>query len=96
MATAINLEPEMVEALDAMVTSGRFTSHDEAIRTALYPVQESDAAAEPLDADEMAWLADAIAEADADPDGGIPAEDVFAEMKQLCREDIKRHRAARR
>ena len=90
MATAIRLDQETVDALDAMVTSGRFRSHDEAIRTALYLVRENDAAAEPSDAEEMAWLAEAIAEADADPDGGLSAEEVFAEMKRLCREDLER------
>jgi Arc/MetJ-type ribon-helix-helix transcriptional regulator len=82
MATAIRLEQATVDALDAMVTRGRFTSHDEAIRTALHLVEERDAAAAPHDAEELAWLEQRIAEADADPHGGIPAEEVFAELRQ--------------
>lgn len=43
MATPLKLEPSTIAALDAVVASGRFPSHDEAIRTALYIVEEVDA-----------------------------------------------------
>ena len=35
-----------------------------------------------LEPDEAAWLRERIAEADADPDGGIPAEEVFRELRE--------------
>ena len=93
MATAIQLDPATVEALDAVVASGRFTSRDDAIRTALYIVEETEAeSSEALSPDEIALLEQRIAAADADPKGGFPAEEVFAELERLCIEDIEHQR----
>ena len=86
MVTAIRLEEiklqaTTVEALDQVVASGRFPSRDEAIRCALYLVQENDAADdEPLTPEEIAGIERGLADVAAGR--GIPIEEVRAEMER--------------
>lgn len=85
MATAISLEPATIEALDAIVARGRFSSRDEAIRTALYIVEEVDAADDaPLTSADIAGIERGLADVAA---GRVyTVDEVFDELERRCLE----------
>lgn len=85
MATAIPLEASTIEALDAIVARGRFSSRDEAIRTALYIVEEVDAADDaPLTPGEIAGIERGLADVAA---GRVyTVDEVFDELERRCLE----------
>lgn len=81
MATQLNLDPESELMIDNLVASGRFAERADVLRHGIrLAFDEDQQADEPLDPETLAMLEKRIAEANADPDGGIPAEDVFAEL----------------
>lgn len=91
MATQVKFDPETETLIDDLMASGRFADRVDVLRHGVWlAFNEDQLADEPLDAETIAELERRIAEADADPDGGIPAEEVFAEMKRLCLEDMER------
>lgn len=70
--------------IDKLVKSGGYASGSEVIRAGLRALQERDAAMERWLREEVVPVYDAY---ESDPSRGIPAEEVFA--------DIRRHHAAR-
>lgn len=94
MATQLKLDPETEALIDDLLASGRFSDRVEVLSHGIKLAH--DEADEPLDAETLAMLEERIAEADADPDGGTPAEEVFAEMERLCLEEMERARTAAR
>lgn len=83
MATQPKFDPETETLIDNLMASGRFVDRADVVRHGVWlAFNEDQAADEPLDAEGIAELERRIAEADADPDGGIPAEEVFAELRQ--------------
>ena len=81
MATQLKLDPETELLIDDLMASGRFADRTDVLRHGVRLAHDG-RADEPLSADHLALLERRIAEADADPDGGIPAEEVFAELRQ--------------
>lgn len=97
MATRLTLDPETEVLIDDLMASGRFADRVDVLRHGIRLAHDEDQAVdEPLDAETLAELERRIAEADADPDGGIPAEEVFAELERLCQEEMERGRNAAR
>ena len=87
MATAIPLEASTVEALDAAVASGRFSSRDVAIRTALHIVEETDSEhlEPPLTPEEIAGIERGLADIAA---GRVyDLDEVFDELERRCQEE---------
>lgn len=81
----LRIDPLLARDLDDLVATGRFVSREDAVRHAVRLIWDAEydtRLPEPLDAETMAILEERIAEADANPDGGIPAEEVFAELRQ--------------
>lgn len=75
---SFSLPSEHATFIDGLVASGAYASGSEVVRAGLRALQERDAAVEK-------WLRDVVAPAfdamKADPSRGIPAEDVFAEVR---------------
>ena len=92
MATQLKFDPETELLIDDLMASGRFTDRTEVLRHGIRLAHDEDHTDEPLSPEHLALLEQRIAEADADPDGGIPAEAVFAEMERLCLEEMDRRR----
>lgn len=82
MATQLKFDPETEVLIDDLMSSGRFADRADVLRHGVWlAFNEDQASDEPLDAAAIVELERRIAEADADPDGGIPAEEVFAELR---------------
>ncbi|GGK49699.1 ribbon-helix-helix domain-containing protein [Salinarimonas ramus] len=77
---AIEVEPRVAEALDQLVRTGRFGSRDAILQEGLRLVQGREAKLAELDA----AIARSLAEADAGL--GIPADEVFADLKARYRD----------
>jgi Arc/MetJ-type ribon-helix-helix transcriptional regulator len=78
MDNPADLGPATEAAIQDLIAEG-YASRDDVLRAgvaALRPIEE------PLDPETKAWLEKRIAEADADPDGGMLAEDFFRELRQ--------------
>ena len=73
-----SLPVEHTAFIDALVSSGAYASGSEVVRAGLRALQERDAAVERWLREEVAPVYDAMK---ADPARGIPAEQVFAELK---------------
>ena len=74
----ISLPAEHAVYIDGKVTSGAYASASEVVRAGLRALQERDEAVERWLRDEVAPVYDKMK---ADPSRGIPAEQVFAELK---------------
>ena len=81
-----SLPTEQANYIDNLVASGTFATSSEVIRAGLRALQERDAAVE-------RWLRDEVvpvmAAMQADPDRGIPADQVFDEIRMLHNERMK-------
>lgn len=80
-----SLSPEQAGYIDAQVASGAYATASEVVRAGLRALQERDAAVE-------RWLREEVVPAydawKADPSRAIPAEEVFAELRALHREQV--------
>ena len=90
MATQLQFDSETELLIDDLMASGRFADRVDVLRHGIRLAHDE----EPLDAETLALLEERVAAADADPDGGIPAEEVFAEMERLCLDEIEKQRRA--
>lgn len=73
-----SLPTEQARYIDTLVKSGSYASASEVVRAGLRALQERDAAVERWLRDEVAPVYDAMME---DPARGVPAEDVFSEIR---------------
>ena len=76
----ISLPAEQARYIDALVASGAYASASEVVRAGLRALQERNAAVERWLREEVVPVAAAM---QADPGRGIPAEQVFAEIRAL-------------
>jgi antitoxin ParD1/3/4 len=76
----VSLPAEQARYIDALVASGTYASASEVVRAGLRALQERDAAVERWLREEVVPTAAAM---QADPDRGIPADQVFAEIRAL-------------
>lgn len=74
----ISLPAEHTAFIDAKVASGAYASASEVVRAGLRALRERDEAVERWLTDEVAPVYDAMA---VDPNRGIPAETVFADIR---------------
>lgn len=74
----VSLPEEHSAYIDQMVASGAFASASEVVRAGLRALQEREAAVDRWLRDEVAPVYDAM---QADPDRGIPASQVFNELR---------------
>lgn len=81
-----SLPTEQASYIDALVSSGAYSTASEVVRAGLRALQERDAAVE-------RWLRDKVvpvaAAMQADPGRGIPAEQVFADLQALHAQRLK-------
>jgi antitoxin ParD1/3/4 len=81
-----SLPLEHTDFIDEKVSSGSYASASEVVRAGLRALQERDLAME-------RWLNKEVAEAydamKADPKRGIPAEEVFAELRARFKPQLK-------
>lgn len=75
-----SLSAERAGYIDAQVASGAYATASEVVRAGLRALQERDAVVERWLREEVVPVAAAM---DADPGRGIPAEEVFAELRAL-------------
>ncbi|WP_425403046.1 type II toxin-antitoxin system ParD family antitoxin [Hwanghaeella sp.] len=75
----ISLPDEHAAFVDKLVSSGAYASASEVIRAGLRALQERDAAVERWLREEVVQVYDAMQE---NPSRAIPAEDVFAEIRE--------------
>ncbi|MBX9699746.1 MAG: type II toxin-antitoxin system ParD family antitoxin [Acetobacteraceae bacterium] len=82
----VSLPPEQTRYIDALVASGAYATASEVVRAGLRALQERDAAVE-------RWLREEVVpafdEMQADPGRGIPAEQVFADIRALHAQRLK-------
>src|SRR5580698_6676990 len=84
-----SLPIEQAGYIDTLVASGTYASGSEVVRAGLRALQERDAAVEKWLREEVAPVYDAMK---ADPARGIPAEQVFAELKARHADRLKKKR----
>lgn len=82
----ISLPAEHTAFIDAKVASGAYASASEVVRAGLRALRERDEAVERWLRDEVAPVYDAMA---VDPDRGIPAETVFADIRARHAERLR-------
>lgn len=82
----ISLPAEHTAFIDAKVASGAYASASEVVRAGLRALRERDEAVERWLRDEVAPAYDAMA---VDPDRGIPAETVFADIRARHAERLR-------
>lgn len=82
----ISLPAEQASYIDALVASGAYATASEVVRAGLRALQERDAAIERWLRDEVVPVYDAM---QADPSRGIPADQVFAEIRALHAQRLK-------
>lgn len=75
----ISLPDGHAEFVDKLVASGAYATASEVVRAGLRALQERDAAVERWLREEVVPVYDAMQE---DPSRAIPAEDVFAEIRE--------------
>ena len=83
MATAPQLDPLTEVMINDLMASGRFAERTDVLRHGVKLAHDEDQLAhEPLDAETIALLEERLAEADANPEASLPAEQVFRELRQ--------------
>ena len=82
----ISLPPEQAEFIDAQVEAGAYASASEVVRAGLQALQERDAGIE-------AWLQGQVGPAfdamQANPERGVPADEVFRRVRDRHAERLK-------
>jgi putative addiction module CopG family antidote len=91
MARKYSVRPDLEAFVDQLVASGRYLCAAEAISDGLDLLKDQEVAREARRAELLASIDAAMADIDAN--GGIPAEDVFAEMEELIRSKESRDAA---
>lgn len=84
-----SLPSEHMTFIDQMVTNGNYATASEVVRAGLRALQERDTSTETWLAQEVAPAYDAIKE---DPDRGMPADQVFSDIRRYHAERQKAHR----
>jgi len=82
----ISLPTEQASYIDALVASGIYATASEVVRAGLRALQERDAVVERWLRDEVVPVA---ASMQADPSRGIPAEQVFADLRAFHAQRLK-------
>ena len=82
----ISLPTEQGRYIDGLVASGTYATASEVVRAGLRALQERDAAVERWLRDEVVPVAAAM---EADPGRGIPADQVFADLRALHAQRLK-------
>jgi antitoxin ParD1/3/4 len=77
---SFSLPAEQANYIDALVASGAYATASEVVRAGLRALQERDAAVERWLREEVVPVAAAM---QADPGRGIPADQVFADIRAL-------------
>ena len=83
MASRYTVPEDVEDIIDRLVGSGSYGGADEVIRTAMLALEMQES--ETVEISAELWAAIVEAQADIDKNGGIPAEDVFAEMEEIIR-----------
>jgi len=83
---SFSLPVEQADYIDNLVASGVYATSSEVIRAGLRALQERDAAVERWLRDEVAPVVTAMR---VDPARGIPADEVFAEIRALHAKRVK-------
>jgi len=83
---SFSLPVEQADYIDSLVASGTYATSSEVIRAGLRALQERDAAVERWLKDEVAPVVTAMR---ADPDRGIPVDEVFTEIRALHAKRVK-------
>ncbi len=83
---SFRLPVAQADYIDNLVASGAYATSSAVIRAGLRALQERDAAVERWLKDEVAPV---VAAMRADPARGIPADDVFAEIRALHAKRVK-------
>ena len=91
MAKTYTIRPDLEAFVDQLVASGRYLCAAEVISDGLDLLKDQEVAREARRAELLASIDAAMADIDAN--GGIPAEEVFAEMEELIRSKEKRDAA---
>jgi antitoxin ParD1/3/4 len=81
-----SLPAEQARYIDALVASGAYATASEVVRAGLRALQERDAAVQRWLREEVVPVAAAM---QADPHRGIPADQVFAEIRALHAQRLK-------
>jgi antitoxin ParD1/3/4 len=81
-----SLPAEQASYIDALVASGAYATASEVVRAGLRALQERDAAVQRWLREEVVPVAAAM---QADPRRGIPADQVFAEIRALHAQRLK-------
>jgi putative addiction module CopG family antidote len=91
MSKKYAIRPDLEEFVTRLVESGRYLCAAEVISDGLDLLKDQEVAREARRAELLASIDAAMADIDAN--GGIPAEDVFAEMEELIRSKESRDAA---
>lgn len=91
MSKKYAIRPDLEAFVDQLVASGRYFCAAEVISDGLDLLKDQEVAREARRAELLAGIDAAMADIDAN--GGIPAEDVFAEMEELIRSKESRDAA---
>ncbi len=91
MAKTYTIRPDLEAFVDQLVASGRYLCAAEVISDGLELLKDQEVAREARRAELLASIDAAMADIDAN--GGISAEEVFAEMEELIRSREKRDAA---
>jgi putative addiction module CopG family antidote len=91
MAKTYTIRPDLEAFVDQLVASGRYLCAAEVISDGLELLKDQEVAREARRAELLASIDAAMADIDAN--GGIPAEEVFAEMEELIRSKESRDAA---
>jgi len=83
MASRYTVPEDVEDIIDGLVGSGSYGGADEVIRTAMLALEMQESQTVEISAE--LWAAIEEAQADMDKNGGIPAEEVFAEMEEIIR-----------